>query len=274
MPDGEPDKSHAMVVDAEEHFHDGWAADIDVSKLLVEESFSSITAFENRYVLSKVGGVAGKKLLDLGCGAGEASVYFALQGAEVWALDISGGMLSVVERLARSRNVSVHLVKGSAERLPIEDCFFDIVYGNGVLHHVDTGSALKEVYRVLKPGGKGCFIEPLAYNPAIKVYRRMAEDVRSRDEHPFKLRDFATFRRLFSSVEHKEMWFFSLYIFLWFFLVERVHPSKERYWKKVIGDGNRHKPGITIAKFLDCVFLTVFPFLRPLCWNTVVCVRK
>jgi hypothetical protein len=102
----------------------------------------------------------------------------------------------------------------------------------------------------------------------------MARTVRTEDEHPLTLSDLRLFRERFSMVTHREMWLFPLYIFVWFYLVERVHPAKERYWKKVIQDSAKHRRGMAVAAALDRVFLTVLPFLRFLCWNTVVHVRK
>ncbi|MGL5509727.1 MAG: SAM-dependent methyltransferase, partial [Microcoleaceae cyanobacterium] len=61
----------------EQKFHDQWAATIDVEGIQVRDYFEACTAPENRYILKQLGDVRGKKLLDLGCGAGENSVYFA-----------------------------------------------------------------------------------------------------------------------------------------------------------------------------------------------------
>jgi 2-polyprenyl-3-methyl-5-hydroxy-6-metoxy-1,4-benzoquinol methylase len=69
---------------SEMEFHNRWAKSIDIESLLVRESFESPSAFENHYALKELGPLAGKRILDLGCGAGESSVYFALQGADVY----------------------------------------------------------------------------------------------------------------------------------------------------------------------------------------------
>ena len=45
--------------------------------------------YENKYILSQIESIKDKNVLDLGCGAGEASVYFALNGANVFGIDIS-----------------------------------------------------------------------------------------------------------------------------------------------------------------------------------------
>lgn len=99
----------------------------------------------------------GKKVLEVGPGAGGHSALFAKYGAQVTAVDIT------FDR-ARATNAKFDLMddmaagcgalQADAENLPFADGTFDIVYSNGVLHHtLDTEAAIAEVYRVLKPGG-------------------------------------------------------------------------------------------------------------------------
>jgi len=258
----------------EESFHDEWAAGIKLDEVLVRESFEADTALENRYILQKLGNLTGKRILELGCGAGEGAVYFALQGAEVVATDISQGMVEVVQRLAARHGVQVQAQKMAAEKLEFSDKSFDVVYGNGVLHHVDYQKAVQEASRVLKPGGKAVFIEPLSYNPVINIYRHIAKTVRTEDERPFKFKDLKTMYSYFRQGYHKEFWFFTLWIFIYFFLIERAHPTKERYWKKVIKDAPRFEKTFRFLNSLDKFFLKVLPFLRYFCWNTVVVLEK
>lgn len=257
----------------EETFHDKWAKEINLHELLVRESFESVTAVENAYALETFGDLMGKTLLDLGCGAGETSVYFALKGATVTAVDISAEMLSVAKRLSDLHRVAIKTVKSVAESLEFPDNTFDYVFGNGVLHHVRIEDAVREVKRVLKPRGRAIFIEPLAYNPLIHVYRMLAKDVRTPTERPVRFQDLTTMKRYFNRTRHREFWLFSLLIFF-LFLLEGVHPSKERYWKKVIVDGAKYKKSFTFLKRIDDFVLRVFPCLGRYCWNTVIVLEK
>jgi len=165
---------------SEEAFHDEWAKSMDLDEILVRESFEACSALENQYVMTQLGNLRGKKVLELGCGAGEGSVYFATKGAEAVATDISTGMVEVVHRVAQKYGVQVQAHRMTAEKIDYPDQSFDVVYGNGVLHHVDFHKAVAEAARVLKPGGKAVFIEPLSYNPVINVYRHIAKTVRTR----------------------------------------------------------------------------------------------
>jgi ubiquinone/menaquinone biosynthesis C-methylase UbiE len=258
----------------EEAFHDEWAASMGLEDILVRESFEASTALENQYVMGQLGPLKGKRILELGCGAGEGAVYFALQGAQVTATDISQGMVNLVSKVAEREGVRVEAKKMFAEHVEYPDGTFDVVYGNGVLHHVDFRKAVGEAQRVLKPGGKAAFIEPLSYNPFINVYRRLAKTVRTEDERPFKFGDLKEMQMGFSRVHHKEFWFFTLWIFIYFFLIERVHPAKERYWKKVIKEAPRFEKTFRFLHALDKFFLKAFPFLRYFCWNTVIILEK
>lgn len=132
----------------------------------------------------------------------------------------------------------------------------------------------KEVSRVLKKGGKALFVEPLPYNPAINIYRWMARDVRSEDERPLSFRQIHSLRPFFTRLRHTEFWLFSLLIFFHFFFIRRWHPSKVRYWKKVIEVGEEYRELFGRWQALDRFVLRVFPFLRPLCWNTVIVAEK
>lgn len=253
----------------EETFHDNWAKEINPSELLVFETFESVTAVENKYTLDIFGNLVGKTLLDLGCGAGETAVYFALKGAKVTAVDISAEMLQITEKLSRQYGVNVITIRSVAEKLEFPDSSFDYIFGNGVLHHTQLSQAIKEIKRILKPGGKAIFVEPLNHNPVIHIYRILAKEVRTPTEHPIKFKDFKLMKKYFNQVNHKEFWLFSLLIFF-IFLLKGVHPSKERYWKKIIEEGDKYKASFIFFKKIDDLILKLFPYLGRLCWNTVV----
>jgi 2-polyprenyl-3-methyl-5-hydroxy-6-metoxy-1,4-benzoquinol methylase len=266
----ESNSHHIDRYQIEETFHDEWAKSIDLDELLVKESFENKTAVENRYALDQMGRINGKRILDLGCGAGETSIYFALKGADVYAVDISSEMIKLVKKLSQKYKVQLKTAQMKAEHLEFDTGFFDFVFGNGVLHHVDLFMAAAEVNRVLKQGGKAIFIEPLAYNPVIEIYRKIAAEVRTPTEHPLNFRQINSLRHIFRNVYHKEFWFFSLAIFAYFYFILRASPSKERYWKKVIKDYENFSHIYDVLYDMDSFLLKYVPFLRYFCWNTVI----
>ncbi len=257
----------------EQKFHDRWASDLDSALLDVVKINEADTAPEIRYILGQLGPLEGKKLIDVGCGLGEASVYFAIKGAEVTSVDISEGMLQSVERLALKYQVKVRTFKLNVEA-GFPDDKFDIVYAGNLLHHVEVEATLKKLALLIKDGGLLATWDPLAYNPFINVYRFIARKVRTPDEHPFKKKDIALFKKYFSDVKVRYFWLFSLTVFLCMALVQFRNPNKERFWKAVVEEGERWRWLYRPLEALDTFILRLFPGLGLLCWNVVILARK
>jgi SAM-dependent methyltransferase len=124
-------------------------------------------------------------VLEVGCGTGVFTEYFAATGAQLIAVDISPELLEK----ARKRNLSADRVLFKESRF--EDCDidgpFDAVIGSSVLHHLDIEAALVKILNLLKPGGFLCFAEPNAINPQVFLmfrFRSYFPEV-SPDENPF-----------------------------------------------------------------------------------------
>jgi SAM-dependent methyltransferase len=98
--------------------------------------------------------VAGKHVLELGCGAGQWSVWLAGRGARVTGIDISGRQLEHARRNVAANGVQVHLLHGSAESLPFADATFDLLLSDhGAMSWGDPDRTVPEAARVLRPGG-------------------------------------------------------------------------------------------------------------------------
>lgn len=96
----------------------------------------------------------GLRVLEVGCGAANASLYFAKRGASVTALDINEPVLAIAKRNFRKAEVKGKFVVGDAEKLPFDDGEFDVVMSHGLMEHfVDPGISFLEQVRVLKKGG-------------------------------------------------------------------------------------------------------------------------
>ena len=90
-----------------------------------------------------------RRVLEVGCGPGEASEQIAASGADVEAIDISERMVE----LTRARGVSARV--GDVQELPFEDSTFDAALAAWMLYHVpDVERAIAELARVLRPGGR------------------------------------------------------------------------------------------------------------------------
>ncbi|KEA40832.1 SAM-dependent methyltransferase, partial [Pseudomonas aeruginosa] len=109
------------------------------------------------------------RVLDLGCGAGHVSFQVAALAGEVVAYDLSAEMLAVVAQSAAERGMAnIRTEQGKAESLPFADGEFDFVFSRYSTHHWrDVGLALREVRRVLKPGGVAIFVDVAAPGQAL-----------------------------------------------------------------------------------------------------------
>jgi SAM-dependent methyltransferase len=259
------------VFDRERGFHDRWASDTRPSEVRVRAAFEALTAPENRFILGLLGDLEGRRVLDLGSGLGESATYFALRGARVTATDISPEMCQLCQGTARAHGVTLEAVATPVERLEVPAGQFDVVYGANILHHVtDLDGTLAAVRRALAPGGQCVFWDPLAYNPVINVYRRMATRVRTVDEHPLRFDALEAFRRQFADVGHREFWLSTLLLFVRYYAVDRIHPNADRYWKKILEeDHDRIGWWFSPLQRLDDVLLRL-PLVRRLAWNTVI----
>ncbi len=119
-------------------------------------------------------GLENKRVLELG-GSGRRAVPFLLSGARrTCAIDVSFETLRLGRSGARDWQCAEHVLfsQAAAERLPFADESFDIVYGDAILHHVLLDEAAAEVLRVLKPGGRGAFHEPLGESFHLRFARK------------------------------------------------------------------------------------------------------
>jgi SAM-dependent methyltransferase len=116
-----------------------------------------------------VRGLGTARVLDLGCGGGHVSYRAAPHVAEVVACDITPAMLEAVAAEAAGRGLSnVTVRQAAAEALPFPAGSFDLVLCRFTAHHwQDLEAGLREARRVLKPGGRGVFIDTVA--PADRV---------------------------------------------------------------------------------------------------------
>ena len=266
-----PPRDHARLR-SEEAFHDQWAAE-EAGGIDVRKANEACTSPEMRFIRARLGSLAGKRLLDVGCGLGEASVYFALEGASVTAMDLSQGMLDATRRLAKANGVELATHKAAAEQtgLPAAE-LFDVIYAGNLLHHVDIGATVRMLKPHLAPGGVFVSWDPVEYNPAIKLYRAIATRVRTPDEHPITRADLRLLEREFARVEARFFWLSTLAIFMLMALRGRS-PNAERYWKAVVAESDRWEPLYRPLRRLDDFLLRWIPPLRWLCWNVVVVAR-
>jgi SAM-dependent methyltransferase len=97
----------------------------------------------------------GLKVLEIGCGLGTDGVQFARAGAKYTGVDITEAAVDLARRNFAWRDLPGEFRPADAENLEFADGTFDLVYSHGVLHHTpDTARSVREVHRVLRPGGR------------------------------------------------------------------------------------------------------------------------
>jgi arsenite methyltransferase len=159
------EKYTAVALEPEQgfHFHTGRplammlgypAHDVDALPLSTVESFAGTG---NPFSMGRLRG--GETVVDIGCGAGFDALQAALQvgpSGRVVAIDMTPAMLEKTRSgAAELRLGNLEVRHGFLEDLPVDDATADVVISNGVVNLTpDKTGALREVYRVLKPGGR------------------------------------------------------------------------------------------------------------------------
>jgi SAM-dependent methyltransferase len=156
---------------------------------------------------------AGKLVCDYGCGPGYLTTELLDRGAAyVTGIDISEGEIEQARQRAIADGVADRCrhVVADAHDLAFEDDSFDLIVGDSILHHLDMEVALRELRRVLKPGGRAVFMEPMWHSPFLRLGRALTPSARTPDEHPLTVKDWELCGRIFPDFEHHEREFLTI----------------------------------------------------------------
>jgi 2-polyprenyl-3-methyl-5-hydroxy-6-metoxy-1,4-benzoquinol methylase len=140
-----------------------------------------------QYGAKLLGSVKGCRVLDYGCGQGEETVYLAMMGAHVTAIDISPVGIQLTKERARLNGVGGRVSAAQMRCDPTEfpNESFDVIHGFGILHHVGLRTGMMEAKRLLKPGGRGLFFEHMGNSRMIE-WLRPKEKNYTKGERPVK----------------------------------------------------------------------------------------
>jgi SAM-dependent methyltransferase len=225
----------------------------DESLRVVHSDFSAFTRQDSTMlgVDEFIGDLRDREVLELGNGMGEMTTLLARSGARVTGVDISPASTAVARRRAQLHGVddSIEFVVAAGEELPLDNDRFEVVVGKAVLHHLDVTRAGPELHRVMRPGGRAAFAEPLGTNPVVAFARDHlpypGKNPRGADV-PLSYADLAAWERPFARAEHQEVQ-----------LLEMVERAL----------GMRSPPALRRA---DDWLLGRFPALRRLCRYVVI----
>ena len=271
----QPTAQPSRRAQAESQFYNRYAAQLTVAQLEPVGVFAP-TCLENIQLLERFGDLRGLRILDIGCGQGDTSIAFAFRGAEVWAIDVSDRMVELTSQLAVHHGVAerVHAAVCRVEDMRYPDGFFDLLFADGVLHHLDMTQAVPNLVRVLKHGGRGFFLEPQKGSRFIEIYRRFAKDLRTLDERPIEKKDLQFLEEQFGQLAHREYHLVSLFLFGVRFLQLKWTGKAFPYWMDEVRQGKFHPQMLNRLQRLDEWLLQRLPFFRPYCWMTVIAVTK
>ena len=194
-------------------------------------------------------------ILDYGCGIGQSlQEVVKFNPKKIVGIDISEVSIQKAKDSIQKSNSNIELLVDNCEKTKFNDNSFDIIYGSGILHHLDISLCLKEMYRLLKPGGRFLFIEPLGTNPLINFYRKLTPKSRSKDEHPLINDDFELIKENFYKLRIKYYGFFTLIFFPLY-----KSPKKSFTFK--------------ILKKVD-QFLFTFNIFKKFAWSVLIIAEK
>lgn len=179
------------------------------------------------------------RILDMGCGEGKEVLALAQRGLCVIAIDLSFSQLQRVRSLIFSQfpAAKVHFVQANAEQLPFAADSFHIVYGKAILHHLDLAYSASQLAKLLVPGGRASFAEPMAHHPLIALGRLLTPAMRTQDEHPLTVAELDQFVDLFAQADVQNFFFLAplSYVFRWLPGGERLFVKFHRWLQKIDG---------------------------------------
>jgi len=115
---------------------------------------SFVRRIEWRHIMEWLDPKDGERVLDVACGGGELSLKITERGCNVFGIDISEKAINWAKRLAEREKITARFEVADAQYLPYPDSFFDKVVSSSSLEHFPKDvEALKEMSRILKPGG-------------------------------------------------------------------------------------------------------------------------
>ena len=196
-----------------------------------------------------------KDVLDFGCGTGNfTEKVINFNPKKIVAVDISEEAIKKAKNNPSLNRKNIEYRVENCEDLNLNSDSIDVAYGSGILHHLNLNKSLSELKRILKKDGKIIFIEPMATNPIINLYRKLTPNARTSDEHPFRSSDIGLIKSLFVNVEVKYYGFLTLVFFLFY-----KKPEKSNLFK--------------ILKKMDEIILNS-RYFKFLAWSVLIKAKK
>jgi SAM-dependent methyltransferase len=206
--------------------------------------------------LSRVGPeLSGKRILEIGPRRGRMCAWFAAQGATVVGGDLRWGFMAEARDESARAVRPFYLAQLRAEELPFKDETFDLIFTKSTFIYFDRPAALREMLRVLQPGGRVWLVENMRYNPLALLLRlsRLVRGFRYAEWRQYlRPREIRSYAAEFSSYDHAEF--------------HLISPTLRPF----------RVPRKRLRKFFEFEsrLLRRFPFLARFAWLTCIVGRK
>jgi SAM-dependent methyltransferase len=234
----------------ESQFHDE-AFRNDDSRRQESKFYAVVKASWKGYETVLAADCQGRTVLEYGCGPGSYAFFLGQRGGSVTGIDLSQMAIERARKRLLSQAGAPQFCVMDAERLGFKDASFDMICGRAILHHLDLAASLPEITRVLRPGGRAVFLEPLGHNPAINWYRNRTPGARTVDEHPLLMHEIKAIQGCFA--ESRLVYFHCLSLM--------TVPFRKLPAYKLL---------LRFFDVLDQVMFTVIPPTRRLAWTVML----
>ncbi len=244
--------SATQRTDVQAFYDKFWQPDNQAAQL--EHDYWTFQEQAREWAYAALGDPRDRQILEIGPGLGQDTVSLAERGADLTVIDISVPGLAVARGAVQRAGLldRCRFEQRDAQATDFPEASFDGVFARGVTMHVDHLRLLREMARILRPGGRAVFIDPLKYHPIINLYRLSVSSCK--DSHPVyrTTREMAEGARFFSAFDHREFYLNSVLA-----LVFRGQPA---IYSRLTGP----------LQWLDRLTLAAFPVLRRFAWTAVV----
>jgi ubiquinone/menaquinone biosynthesis C-methylase UbiE len=229
--------------------------------------------FERRRLYSEVLRIllsqplAGRTVLDYGCGTGDWGLLLAAEGAHATLLDLSPAAIQLIERRARAGGVAARVravARDASDLTCFRDGEFDLIYAGAALHHtIKYPRAIAELVRVLRPGGTLLLAETYGNNRLLNAVRRLRWRWTGQPDEAGE-EVLLSSRELTPLLAHLER--------------AEIRPLNLLAMSKRLFRGRFHRPSvravIRCCEALDRMLLGALPFLRRYCGEVIVVAEK
>ena len=233
------------------------------------EKFYTVTIQSQNFFKNKFTEIVNKKtkpkVLDYGCGIDAHGYlgtdnnnkpekifsFYKKHSLNFYGIDISDQAIKIAKQNSKKINFPAKYFQMNAEQTNFDDGTFDLIFGKGIIHHLNFNKAIPELKRILKSNGSCLFFEPLDHNPIIKMGRILTPNKRTPDEHPIKISDKKIFNKYFKNVTFHSFCFISIFAFI-FYKTPVFNKILKRFEK------------------IDQYLLKRFPFFKRYGWIVII----